>query len=83
MVCANDLIAIGALEAARAAGVALPADLAVIGFDDVDAASLVAPPLTTVVNPAYEMGRNCGRLLWTVWSRATTVHRGPSSSRLT
>ena len=63
VVCANDLIAIGALEAARAAGVAVPADLAVIGFDDVDAASLVAPPLTTVVNPAYEMGRECGRLL--------------------
>jgi LacI family transcriptional regulator len=63
VVCANDLIAIGALEAARDAGVAVPADLAVIGFDDVDAASLVAPPLTTVVNPAYEMGRQCGRLL--------------------
>jgi LacI family transcriptional regulator len=63
VICANDLIAIGALEAARAVGAAVPADLAVIGFDDIDAASLVAPALTTVVNPAYEMGRECGRLL--------------------
>jgi LacI family transcriptional regulator, galactose operon repressor len=63
VVCANDLIAIGALEAARDAGVDVPARLAVIGFDDIDAASLVAPPLTTVVNPAYEFGLECGRLL--------------------
>jgi LacI family transcriptional regulator len=63
VVCANDLIAIGALEAAQAAGITVPTDLAVIGYDDIDAASLVAPPLTTVVLPAYEFGRQSGRLL--------------------
>ena len=63
VVCANDLIAIGALEAAQAAGVPVPTALAVIGFDDIDAASLVAPPLTTVANPAYEFGRQTGQLL--------------------
>jgi DNA-binding LacI/PurR family transcriptional regulator len=63
VVCANDLIAIGALEAAQAAGSTDPTDLAVIGYDDIDAASLVAPPLTTVVLPAHEFGRQSGRLL--------------------
>ena len=63
VVCANDLIAIGAFQAAADADVAVPDGLAVIGFDDIDAASLVTPALTTVLNPAYETGRQCGRLL--------------------
>jgi LacI family transcriptional regulator len=63
VVCANDLIAIGALGAAQSAGVHVPTELAVTGFDDVDAASLVTPQLTTVVIPAYEFGRESGQLL--------------------
>jgi LacI family transcriptional regulator len=35
----------------------------VTGYDDIDAASLVCPPLTTVENPAREIGRACARLL--------------------
>jgi LacI family transcriptional regulator len=61
--CANDLIAIGALDAARALGLDVPGELAVIGYDDIDAASLVFPALTTVVNPAREVGRACGEVL--------------------
>jgi LacI family transcriptional regulator len=34
-----------------------------MGYDDIEAASLVTPDLTTVVNPADDMGRECGRLL--------------------
>lgn len=60
---ANDLMAIGALDAAREAGLSLPEDLALVGYDDIEAAALVSPPLTTVVNPAYEAGRAAGRLL--------------------
>ena len=74
VVCANDLIAIGALDAAQAAGVRVPTELAVTGFDDIDAASLVAPQLTTVVNPAYEFGRQSGQLLL---DRLLGTHDGP------
>lgn len=60
---ANDLMAIGGMDAAREAGLSLPRDLALVGYDDIEAAALVNPPLTTVVNPAYEAGRAAGRLL--------------------
>ncbi|HEY7401097.1 MAG TPA: LacI family DNA-binding transcriptional regulator [Actinomycetota bacterium] len=61
--CANDLMAIGAMDALREAELGVPRDVAVMGYDDIEAAALVTPDLTTVVNPAYEMGRACGRLL--------------------
>ncbi|MFE2771978.1 LacI family DNA-binding transcriptional regulator [Microbacterium resistens] len=63
IVAANDLIAIGALDAARDRGLRVPQDLAVTGYDDIEAASLVNPALTTVENPAREIGRACARLL--------------------
>jgi LacI family transcriptional regulator len=61
--CANDLMAIGAIDALREAGLDVPKDVAVAGFDDVDAATIVHPPLTTVVNPAYDIGVKAGELL--------------------
>ena len=61
--CANDLMAIGAMDAARDTGLSIPDDLALVGYDDIEAATLVSPPLTTVVNPAYEAGQAAGRLL--------------------
>ena len=61
--CANDLIAIGVLRAAQEHGIRVPQDLAVAGIDDIEAASLVSPALTTVRNPAAEYDRNAGRLL--------------------
>lgn len=61
--CANDLIAIGVLDTARALGLSVPGELAVTGYDDIDAASLVTPALTTVVNPARQVGRSCADAL--------------------
>jgi LacI family transcriptional regulator len=61
--CANDLTAIGAIDAVREAGLRVPEDVAVAGFDDVDAATIVHPPLTTVMNPAYDIGVSAGQLL--------------------
>ncbi|MFE2045863.1 LacI family DNA-binding transcriptional regulator [Streptomyces sp. NPDC059477] len=61
--CANDLIAIGVLDTARKLRLTVPGALAVTGYDDIDAASLVTPALTTVVNPAREVGRACGQAL--------------------
>jgi LacI family transcriptional regulator len=57
------LIAIGVLDAARKLGLSIPTELAITGYDDIDAASLVTPTLTTVVNPAREVGRACGEAL--------------------
>jgi LacI family transcriptional regulator len=61
--CANDLMAFGAMDAVREAGLAIPRDLAVAGFDDIEAAAMIHPPLTTVSNPAYETGLLAGALL--------------------
>ncbi|HWC32264.1 MAG TPA: LacI family DNA-binding transcriptional regulator [Actinomycetota bacterium] len=71
--CANDLMAIGALETVRARGLRVPEDVALVGFDDIDAAAMVTPPLTTVLNPAYETGLTAGQLLA---SRMTGEYRG-------
>ena len=46
--CANDLSALGALEAAKQLGYAVPQDLSIVGFDDIDEAALASPPLTTI-----------------------------------
>jgi DNA-binding LacI/PurR family transcriptional regulator len=55
--CYNDLTAIGLLRAARKAGLAVSAELAVVGFDDILLAAFVCPPLTTIAQPKAEMGR--------------------------
>ena len=53
----SDILAIGALEAAAELGVAVPAELSVVGFDDGPAAEHATPPLTTVAQPNEEKGR--------------------------
>lgn len=52
----NDLMAAGVINAALKLGCAVPADLSVVGFDDVPLASFVYPLLTTVAQPKYDMG---------------------------
>jgi LacI family transcriptional regulator len=46
--CANDLSALGALEAARQIGLSIPQELSIVGFDDIDESALASPPLTTI-----------------------------------
>jgi LacI family transcriptional regulator len=57
VVCYNDLTAIGVLRGLRSAGRLVPDEISVIGFDDIAAASWVAPTLTTVAQQKGEMGR--------------------------
>lgn len=59
----NDMLAMWALEQARELGVRIPQDLSIVGFDDVDMASQVTPPLTTVRQPLRELGALATRLL--------------------
>ncbi|MEO3433651.1 LacI family DNA-binding transcriptional regulator [Inquilinus sp. CAU 1745] len=55
--CANDLMAVGALEALKELGLSVPDDVAIMGYDDQEVAQHTRPPLTTVLLPNYEMGR--------------------------
>ena len=59
----NDNLAIGAIQAARVRGVRVPEDLSVVGFDDIEHATIVTPTLTTVRQPLAEMGRTAVSLL--------------------
>jgi LacI family transcriptional regulator len=59
----NDNIAIGAVQSARAHGLHIPDDLSIVGFDDVEHATIVTPALTTVRQPLAEMGRTAVSLL--------------------
>jgi LacI family transcriptional regulator len=59
----NDVMAYGAMEAARELGLRIPEDISIIGFDDVPQSEAVHPPLTTVRQPLKEMGRSAARML--------------------
>jgi LacI family transcriptional regulator len=61
--CANDLMALGALKACAAAGVAIPHDMSIVGCDDIETARLVTPELTTIAVPARELGARAARSL--------------------
>jgi LacI family transcriptional regulator, galactose operon repressor len=60
---ANDVIAFGALDAARRVGIKVPAELSIVGFDDIDMAGWEGFDLTTVRQPLAEMGRAAANLL--------------------
>jgi len=60
---ANNLMTVGALEAVLDAGVKVPDDLLMVGFDDIPWARLTRPRLSTVEQPVYEMGQEAGQLL--------------------
>lgn len=61
--CFNDVTAMGVLRGLNAAGVQVPHDCSVIGFDDLDMAAYYCPPLTTVRQPSYRLGQRAMRML--------------------
>ena len=63
IIAGNDSIALAVIAAARSAGVRVPQELSVVGFDDVPAATLVTPGLTTVHQPLVEIGEKATALL--------------------
>ncbi|WP_237722530.1 LacI family DNA-binding transcriptional regulator [Singulisphaera acidiphila] len=65
ILCANDVLAVGAIQAAKQLGRKVPTSLSIIGFDDFDFAQYVDPPLTTVALPGVEMGGRAAELLLT------------------
>jgi alanine racemase len=59
----NDFIAIGAISALHEAGVRVPEDISIIGYDDIPEAEFSNPPLTTIHQPLEEIGRATTRML--------------------
>jgi DNA-binding LacI/PurR family transcriptional regulator len=69
VVAANDMMALGAMVEFRAAGLQIPRDVSIVGFDDIAFASLCEPPLTTVCLPRMELGRRAVEALMTAIER--------------
>ena len=61
--CGNDILAIGALFEAQAQGIAVPGELSIVGYDDLELAAQVTPALTTVHVPTGEMGDRAAEIL--------------------
>jgi len=59
----NDVIATGAMHAIRGAGFSVPADISVVGYDDIASAAYLEPSLTTVRSPKAQMGQLAGEIL--------------------
>ncbi len=61
--CASDPLALGAIRAARRAGLSVPADVSIVGYDDSVFMSCIDPPLTTVRQPIEAIGRAAVEIL--------------------
>jgi LacI family transcriptional regulator len=92
LLISNNLMTIGGLQAIAEAGLTIPADIAVVGFDDDSWATALRPPLTVVMQPTYEIGRVAAELLLRrvdgekfpprrVVLRATLVERASSAGK--
>lgn len=68
LLCYNDLVAVGALQACAELGRRVPDDVAVVGYDDIPLAALVTPALTTCRVPRYDLGTR------TVWLLLDQIH---------
>lgn len=64
--CFNDMMALGVLQRLKQAGLRLPADCSVGGYDDVFVAEFADPPLTTIAQPKYQLGREAARLIFSL-----------------
>lgn len=66
--CSNDFMAMGAMKSIREKGLRIPDDISIVGFDDIEMASYFSPELTTIHQPAYEMGVKGAELLFKILS---------------
>lgn len=71
--CGNDVLAVGAMRRARELGIAVPDEVSIIGFDDIELAQVTYPPLTTVHVPHREMGRRAAAALANLLKNGTPI----------
>jgi LacI family transcriptional regulator len=72
VMCTTDTLAIGALAEAKAMGLRVPQALSITGFDDIELATQLDPPLTTIKMPAAEIGRSAADYLLRAFTGSTT-----------
>jgi len=63
LICFNDMVAIGILHACQQSGIRVPEDLSVTGFDNITFSAYTSPPLTTLDQPKYSIGKEAAHLL--------------------
>lgn len=73
--CISDIVALGAITAAKEMGYRVPEDVTVVGFDDVEHTMMFHPYITTVAQPCYEIGRQAARLLYTWLTQGREIPR--------
>ena len=73
--CANDLLALGLLQQSIGAGLRVPDDLAIVGFDDIEFAAAAAVPLTSVRQPRQELGRAAAQLVLDEATNPDHIHQ--------
>ena len=78
--CANDLVALGLLQQAIGAGIRVPEELAIVGYDDIEFAAAAAVPLTSVRQPRHELGRAAAELAAGRGAPTRTTSTGRSSA---
>lgn len=75
--CANDEMALGAMHVFQRAGLRVPQDISVMGFDDTRYAAIASPPLSTVAQPAHDIGRRvASRIIDEIEGKAAAGPRG-------
>jgi DNA-binding LacI/PurR family transcriptional regulator len=78
IVCFNDLIATGVIKTLHTAGLDVPADISVTGFDNIGFSAYTTPPLTTFDQPKRFIGMKAARLLLGLLDRAEMEPSGPT-----
>lgn len=78
----SDRVAIGAMQAIRQKGLRIPEDISVVGFTNAMFSELVEPPLTTVSQPAYEMGQIAMEMLFQAIGRKDNVNKNEMITRV-
>jgi DNA-binding LacI/PurR family transcriptional regulator len=83
IVATNDLQAVGVYQAARRAGIRIPEDVSVVGFDDLPFTQWQGPPMTTVHQPLEQMGATAARMIVRLAAgQALEQHRVELATRL-
>jgi len=75
IVCANDLMAFGAMHCCRDKGLRIPQDISIVGFDNISFSQYSHPPLTTVAIPRDKLGQLAFKALWEMINRQTSEGR--------